>query len=286
MLITAEQYTEITGADAPDNFTTLEATTVRLLEAALRRQVAAGEVVELLEVWDGYAFPTATPITAVTSDEAQYGGVWEEVTFAGFDDDSIEIGARDGARARVTYTGGYAELGAVPATVGRSPPRHLIRDASTIVSAVVSESPDFDELDWVNRETDVRRLTQQVRDGAVDLDSRAQSIRQTTDEIRAALRLRGHGAEIQKLPYPIDPKAIEEASANAFRVVSKADDLQHVVAGLAAAIERITELDERRRAEELEEMARNRKHARLGAVVGIVGVMAAIASVIVAIIAL
>jgi hypothetical protein len=106
MLITNTRYTEITGAPAPANFTSIQADVIARLEDLLNRKLILNERTErVVSNYDGLFYPAATPIVEVEEDYL-------------FDDVSVQVG-RPHIRSFsfgnihgltpefLTYTGGY-----------------------------------------------------------------------------------------------------------------------------------------------------------------------------------
>ena len=95
-MIDATQYTALTGQTAPANFTTLVLIVVGRLSRALNRPLVSLVRTEQLTVYrDGYAYPTALPVTAAEGFE--------------FERYAIKIGT-PGVH-EVTYTGGFVAFG-------------------------------------------------------------------------------------------------------------------------------------------------------------------------------
>lgn len=99
-MITAEQYTTITGADAPEDFETQRDLVIADLEVTLNRPLPEQERTEWMDYTSsGEAFPSATPIVEVEEDLPH-------------DDRCIFFTPQPThGRIQLTYTGGYGDFG-------------------------------------------------------------------------------------------------------------------------------------------------------------------------------
>ena len=101
-MIDEAAYEELTGVEAPANFSFLLELVIARLEIALRRQLVSAQRTETLRAYrDGIVYPSATPVTAA----------------AGYDFTATTIRVRSAGDIAITYTGGftaYKEDGAAP----------------------------------------------------------------------------------------------------------------------------------------------------------------------------
>lgn len=107
MLISAQTYTAVTGAEAGLDFDAVQARCISLLEAGLRRKLVQAEITETLKVYsDGACYPSVTPIIStlvgpIVGDTILVGGpgnTWP-----------LEPGREpvEAFQTPVTYIGGY-----------------------------------------------------------------------------------------------------------------------------------------------------------------------------------
>jgi hypothetical protein len=93
-MISAAQYTDLTGAEAPPDFEHKRDLVVTTLELALGRWFASAERVEVCDVFaDGIVYPMATPITEF---DGQFTDRWIYLAWPIRDHSTV-----------VTYTGGW-----------------------------------------------------------------------------------------------------------------------------------------------------------------------------------
>ena len=102
-LLTAQQYTTLTGLAAPANFATVLPIVVSMLERALNRKLEEATRSETLEAYaDGLVYPSARPVVSVQG---------------GLTTDGVAIQTGQTGPVTVTYLGGFAPFGQAAANV-------------------------------------------------------------------------------------------------------------------------------------------------------------------------